>query len=149
TRRRYPSLSTLFGDLDYCECQHYRSVLGPAAYLTDLLHFLQRSPLKLNGELSPLKLNVGELFPANLEKPVDSIIEVAVEGTVLGVLLKRRPDLADLELSCENTDTEIPYIDLVLEILENAVGLPLIVERAKYANVDIPAEFAAGTIPQV
>ena len=45
-----------------------------------------------------------------------------------------KPDLADLELSCENTDTEIPYIDLVLEILENAVGLPLIVDPVMVAT---------------
>ena len=37
----------------------------------------------------------------------------------------RRPDLLDLELSCNNTHTEVPAIDLALEILENAVALPL------------------------
>ena len=41
-------------------------------------------------------------------------------------LYNRRPDLWDVELSCENTETQLPYIDLVLEILENAVALPLI-----------------------
>jgi len=46
---------------------------------------------------------------------------------VLETLLDRRPDLADLELSAENTDVELPYIDLVLEILENAIALPFIV----------------------
>ena len=73
---------------------------------------------------------------------------LAVGGTVLGALLQRRPDLVDLELSCENTNTEIPYIDLVLEILENAVGLPLVVDPSEYAGVDIDAEFTNGTIPQ-
>lgn len=141
TLAKYPSLSTLFGDLDYCACPHCRSVLGPAAYLVDLMHILQRSPLRRNVS--------GALSPANLAKPVDSAIEIAMQQTVLGVLLQRRPDLADLELSCENTDTEIPYIDLVLEILENAVALPLIVDPAKYASIDIPAAFAANTIPQV
>ena len=37
----------------------------------------------------------------------------------------RRPDLQDLELSCNNTNTVVPAIDLVLEVLENAVALPL------------------------
>jgi hypothetical protein len=40
-------------------------------------------------------------------------------------LVARRPDLFDLELSCDNTQIELPHIDLVLEILENAVALPL------------------------
>src|SRR6185295_19140402 len=36
----------------------------------------------------------------------------------LDVLLGRRPDLADLPLTCENTLTPLPYIDLVNELLE-------------------------------
>ena len=36
----------------------------------------------------------------------------------LDVLLGRRPDLADLPLTCENTQTALPYIDLVNELLE-------------------------------
>jgi Tc toxin complex TcA C-terminal TcB-binding domain/Neuraminidase-like domain len=39
-------------------------------------------------------------------------------------LKKRRPDLYDLELSCDNSNIELPHIDLVLEILENAVAFP-------------------------
>jgi hypothetical protein len=33
-------------------------------------------------------------------------------------LLTRRPDLAQLRLSCENTNTEIPYVDLATEVME-------------------------------
>ena len=91
-----PTLRTLFGDMDLCECAHCRSVLGPAAYLADLLHFLETTSSNTDGT-----------------------------ATVLGSLAARRPDLLHLELSCENTNTEIPYTDLVLETLENAVALPL------------------------
>lgn len=35
------------------------------------------------------------------------------------VLNARRPDIANLELSCANTNTEIPYVDLVNEVLES------------------------------
>ena len=34
------------------------------------------------------------------------------------MLLARRPDLAELPLTCENTLTPLPYIDLVNELLE-------------------------------
>jgi hypothetical protein len=98
--RDYPNLRKLFGSLDSCECGHCQSVLGPAAYLVDLLRFLD-PPLGAPG------------------------------GSPLHALLARRPDIAELELTCANTDTEIPYVDLVLEILENAVGLPL----------DVPAPY--------
>ncbi|MFO0699258.1 MAG: neuraminidase-like domain-containing protein [Nitrospira sp.] len=47
-----------------------------------------------------------------------------LQGSPLSVLLKRRPDLAEIELSCENSNTPLPYVDLVMEILENAAGRP-------------------------
>ncbi len=39
-------------------------------------------------------------------------------------LISRRPDLVDIELSCENTNTVLPYVDLVNEILEDQVEPP-------------------------
>ncbi|MEQ1575687.1 MAG: Tc toxin subunit A, partial [Vicinamibacterales bacterium] len=111
-----PTLRTLFGDLDFCECRHCQSVLGPAAYLADLLHFLETSPAS-NG------------------------------GTAFDALRQRRPDLADLELSCENTNIEIPYIDLVLEILENEVALPVAIPLTASATPDFEAELTAGRVP--
>jgi hypothetical protein len=80
-------LRDLFGSLDYCACEHCRSMFGPAAYLVDLLSFLQVRPA------------------------VDA-------ANALEVLRSRRADLTGIELSCANTTTEMPYIDLVLELLE-------------------------------
>ncbi len=40
----------------------------------------------------------------------------------LDLLLLRRPDIANLRLNCKNTDTVIPYIDLVNEVLEHVVA---------------------------
>src|SRR5690606_23300397 len=36
-------------------------------------------------------------------------------------LLRRRPDLDDILLTCKNTNTTLPYIDLVNELLEKKV----------------------------
>ncbi len=85
-----PNLEGLFGSLDFCECKHCRSVLSPAAYLVDLLEFLQYAH-------------------ADDGKPV------------LEKLFERRPDIGNIDLSCENTNAPLPYIDLVNEVLENAV----------------------------
>src|SRR5262249_33562316 len=41
--------------------------------------------------------------------------------TPLDVLLGRRPDLENLPLTCENTNTTLPYTDLVNEVLESYV----------------------------
>lgn len=52
------------------------------------------------------------------------ILKFLSEGTTntgnnpLRLLFNRRPDLEHLELSCENTNTQLPYVDLALEILE-------------------------------
>jgi len=83
----YATLEKLFGEMDYCACEHCRSVLSPAAYLVDLLQFLARD--ELSAAKRPLK-----------------------------ILLDRRPDIEHLPLTCDNTNTALPYIDLVNETLE-------------------------------
>jgi hypothetical protein len=37
----FPNWNALFKTGDVCECEHCRSVLGPAAYFADLLLFLR------------------------------------------------------------------------------------------------------------
>lgn len=86
-----PNLEVLFGSLDYCECEHCSSLYSPAAYLTDLLRFI--------GEKDAIPNNT----------------------TVQDILFQRRPDIKNIKLNCENTHTPLPYIDLVNEILENAI----------------------------
>ena len=72
------TLETLLDNLDFCACEHCNSVLSPAAYLVELLEFLDLSDITHDG--------------AN---PID-------------VLLGRRPDLQHLLLSCENTNVALP-----------------------------------------
>lgn len=45
-------------------------------------------------------------------------------NTARGILTARRPDLVAIELSCDNTNGVLPYVDLVCEILEDAVAVP-------------------------
>jgi hypothetical protein len=40
---------------------------------------------------------------------------------VYNELIRRRPDLIKIKLNCENTNTPLPYVDLVNELLENFV----------------------------
>lgn len=83
--------SDYFGPSDVCECHHDSSVLGPAAYLVDLLQFLDKETM---------------------------------DGKGLSMLLApdRRPDIQHITLDINNTETPLPYIDLVNEILEQAVA---------------------------
>jgi hypothetical protein len=87
----YPTLEELLGNMDYCSCDHCNSVLSPAAYLVELLNFIDLG-----------------VIPHEKENPIDA-------------LLKRRPDIQHIQLSCENTNMSLPYIDLVNEILEHYI----------------------------
>lgn len=88
----FPNWNNLFQSGDLCECEHCRSVFGPAAYFADLLMFLR------------------DRKAAN---PAD---------TVKDILLRRRPDLGFLELDCDNALVPLPYIDVVCEVLENVIA---------------------------
>ncbi|OUS97443.1 neuraminidase-like domain-containing protein [Rhodococcus sp. NCIMB 12038] len=109
------TLETLFGEMDFCACEHCRSVLSPAAYLVDLLQFVDLRRFNANGVELPASYD--------LENPAD-------------VLLKRRPDLQHLLLTCENTNVALPYIDLVNEILEHAVVNDIALAGFEGFNVD-------------
>ncbi|HYV06357.1 MAG TPA: neuraminidase-like domain-containing protein, partial [Blastocatellia bacterium] len=102
-----PDVASLFGSADLCECRACNSVFGPAAYFVDLLEFLGNRPARTAGK------------------------------TAKDVLLDRRPDLADIELTCENTNTVLPYVDLTNEILENALARPIVEARPGLTRTDI------------
>ncbi len=89
------TLEQLFGSLDYCQCEDCRSVLSPAAYLVDLLFYMDQ--------------------PSDPTQPPPPQMPSSV-------LFSRRPDIEQLPLTCDNTNTVVPYIDLVNEILEALVS---------------------------
>lgn len=103
-----PTMESLFGAMDFCECDDCRSVLSPAAYLVDLFAFLDPSDLDWRFFTDQWAVrHGGAAYPYG--KPFDE-------------LDARRPDLARLQLSCENTTSELSVIDIVNEILEYVVA---------------------------
>jgi len=108
-----PNLQTLFGSLDYCECTQCRSVYSPAAYLVDVMRFLGERGTQGTG--------------------------INASKSVRQVLLERRPDLGEIELSCENTNTALPYIDLVNEVLEDVIAPPAPVTLSSAIEADLVA----------
>lgn len=108
-----PNLETLFGSLDYCSCTHCQSVYGPAAYLADIVRFLDKHPSE-----TPNK-------------------------TAKDMLFERRPDIGNIKLNCENTETPLPYIDLVCEVLENAIAAPNVFPNFNFQTTRSAAELRA------
>ena len=47
---------------------------------------------------------------------------MVVANNAKGVLFSRRPELGEIDLGCANANTPVKYIDLVCEILEEAVA---------------------------
>lgn len=96
--RDFPNMKSLFQLADYCACEECRSVHSAAAYVVDTLQFL--------GNRLVVDTTAG---PASVKIARD-------------VLFERRPDLGDTDLDCDNTNTPLPYIDVVCELLEQAVA---------------------------
>jgi len=114
----FPTMEELFGSPDFCECDHCRSVLSPAAYLVDILKFTDPDDVAWQQDVTTWP---GE--HAGAPYPFGNIAEWEQYGkpgpvSPYTALTQRRPDLPALPLTCENTNTAMPYIDIVNEILE-------------------------------
>jgi hypothetical protein len=112
--QQFPSMSGLFGNLDFCQCEDCRSVVSPAAYFVDVLDMLGQNSAPNDAGYTPLDVLIGK------------------DATVPG----RRPDLGALPLTCENTNTALPYIDLVNEIFEYYIG---------HSTLDVGAAYDTGS----
>jgi hypothetical protein len=143
----YPTMESLFGSLDFCDCEHCRSVLSPAAYFVDLLKFLDPNEEEWEGtpkEKGTLGIwredHNGLPYPFSDESALNAFLEnwtkthpnekapdpkektFVTEKKPYDILVERRPDLPHIPLTCENTNTVLPHIDVVNEILEYYVA---------------------------
>jgi len=87
------SYQDYFGSLDYCECEECNSIFGAAAYLVDLLSIIDKGITRANPDI-----------PDGLR------------------LFDRRPDIEKIELTCQNTNTLIPYLQIVNGLLVDILG---------------------------
>lgn len=113
--QQFPTMANLFGNVDFCQCEDCRSVLSPAAYFVDVLDLLGTHSTPNAAGYTPLDVLIGK------------------DATVPG----RRPDLGALPLTCENTNTTLPYIDLVNEIFEYSIA---------HSQLDAGAAYDTGTV---
>jgi GH18 family chitinase len=117
---QFPTMESLFGSLDFCDCEDCQSVLSPAAYLVDILRFIDPPDVQWNAFLNQWKTeHNGANYTDKYDKPYDALV-------------LRRPDLPHLPLTCENTNTVLPYIDVVNEILEYYIANGALDSNAAY-----------------
>lgn len=105
----YPTLEALFGSQDFAACDGCGSVISPAAYLVDLLRFLDPASAEWDRFLEAWKARRGEDYAAKFLPAFEALV-------------RRRPDVVHLPLTCENTETALPYIDLANRVLEWSVA---------------------------
>lgn len=91
-------MASLFQSGDICACSECMTVYSPSAYLVDVLEFFKNRHV------------------------LESADGPDAGRTARDKLFARRSDLADLDLSCDNTNVTLPYIDLVCELLEDFVA---------------------------
>lgn len=94
--RQLDGYADLFGPQDYCSCTHCSSILSPAAYFVDLMYFVE-------------------------ERVLTNVFTGARATHALNLRV-RRPDLWTVELTCENTNTVIPTLEVINEILESYIA---------------------------
>jgi Tc toxin complex TcA C-terminal TcB-binding domain/Neuraminidase-like domain len=91
--RELPGADRLFGGAVGCDCEHCRSVLSPAAYFVDLMTLVEDRILAR----TPRFATITPLHPLHLRA--------------------RRPDLWTLPLTCQNTNDDVLYLDVVRPVL--------------------------------
>lgn len=94
--RQIPGYQDLFGELAFCDCEHCQSIYSPAAYFVDMMEFTQ-------------------------QYVTSKYFTGANTNHVLNLKV-RRPDLWTLPLTCENTNTLVPYLEIINEILETYIA---------------------------
>jgi Tc toxin complex TcA C-terminal TcB-binding domain/Neuraminidase-like domain len=103
----YPDLANLFGvGSSYCTCSDCKSFLSIPAYLTDLLDFLSQRKTTDGSSDARAVLMANDYFVGTQKS-------------------RRRPDIGDIDLNCKNTDIELPYIDVVNELMEDYIIPPI------------------------
>jgi hypothetical protein len=105
--------STIFGSIDDLGCQNCESVLSPSAYLADLLETLNSFVV---------------VAPSKTSKKV----------TLLDKLQERRGDILWLQLTCTNTTTTMPYLDLANEVMEQYLSRKYPGKVSDSSNKDAP-----------
>lgn len=88
-----PSYEQLFGNQDYCSCEHCQSIFGPAAYFVDLMRLTQRYVTEPNRATIPAGMTLEE----------------------------RRPRLFTMKLSCAATNDIVPHLAIANGVLADWV----------------------------
>ena len=84
----------LFGNQNYCSCQHCKSIYSPAAYFVDLMRFI-------NKNITTEVFNGQPTHPAYLRT--------------------RRPDLWKLPITCKNTNELVSHLSISNRVLASYI----------------------------
>ncbi len=92
----FKGYASMFGNQDFCACDHCQSVLGPVAYFVDLMRFVDQ----------------------NITRTVFSRSRTDHDLS----LKKRRPDLWTVPLTCSSATELVPYLKIIIRALEDFIA---------------------------
>lgn len=93
--QRIPGFSEFLQSQGNCQCDHCESIISPSAYYMDLMEYIEKYITKANF--------------------TGSFADHAMK------LENRRPDLWEMELTCESANDLVPYLVIINEVLENYI----------------------------
>ena len=99
-----PGYTDLFGTLDYCSCEHCQSIFSPAAYFVDLMRLINEYITDPNQGTIPVGYTLND----------------------------RRPDLFQIPLDCDNTNTLVPYLQISNGVIATKLSNDLGVDTLEY-----------------
>lgn len=100
-----PSYQDLFGNQDYCTCEHCKSIFGPAAYFVDLMRIIDRYITKPNKATIPPGLTLED----------------------------RRKRLFTMKLTCAATNDIVPHLQIANEVLSDWLAKELATDAPERA----------------
>jgi hypothetical protein len=122
-----PTMEQLFGSMDFCDCSECRSILSPAAYLVDLLNFIDYPPAGRKNPQTALLERRPDLqhLPLTCENTNIALPYIDVVNETLEYFVANRLTLADFH--GHTTDGSITS--------EELLASPQFVQDSAYATL--------------
>ncbi|MBW2636474.1 MAG: hypothetical protein JRC86_02915, partial [Deltaproteobacteria bacterium] len=128
-----PTLATLFGSVELCDCEHCQSLYGPTAYFVELLRFLEsisgNTPLQVllgrRPDLAHIRLNCDNaMTPMPYVDLVNEILEYAVAYGELKPAAAKNTDRVSADDLKANPQHSIPHAYAKLKEASYPITLP-------------------------
>ena len=119
---------SMFGDNQFCDCEHCQSVYSPSAYLVDLLNFLEKNDTETYTKFIERRPDIIDILltcqNAHTPLPYIDLVNEVLEGFISGDIIAHQTSLSAEELVAFPEHTN-PAAYRVLKEVNTSNQLPL------------------------